>query len=362
MTNKTRIILLIITIVLVVISILYIESYRIDVNQIRKQAELQPNPLSMDLEEKEKVYSVAKEIVNPAGYLNTDTINIMDQIGKNVVLVDFMTYSCINCQRTFPYLNAWNEKYKDKGLQIIGIHTPEFDFEKDIDNVRDALGMYGIEYPVVLDNDYGTWTAYGNRYWPRKYLIDIDGFIVYDHIGEGGYDEAEKMIQQLLEERKERLGLDIQISTDIVTPEGVEAIAKGIDISPEIYFGAKRNEHLYNGYSGIVGEQEFEEQPTIKSDTLYLLGTWDIQPEYAENKTADAKIIFKFNARNVFMVASADEEIPIEIYVDGELLDKDIKVQDERLYRLIEGDDYGEHTLEIVVKSPGLKAYTFTFG
>src|SRR3989344_7615215 len=132
-----------------------------------------------------------KEIVNPSGFVNTDGITVGSQVGKKVVLVDFMTYSCINCQRTFPYLNAWYKKYKDQGLEIIGIHTPEFAFEKDIENVREAMKRFGIMHPVVLDNDYATWRAYGNRFWPRKYLIDIHGDIVYDHIGEGAYEETE---------------------------------------------------------------------------------------------------------------------------------------------------------------------------
>ena len=133
------------------------------------------------------------EIANPSGFLNTGMnpdgsakpITIGELVGRKVILVDFMTYSCINCQRTFPHVTAWYEKYKDKGLEIVGIHTPEFAFEKNIDNVRIAMKKAGITYPVVLDNGYSTWGAYANNYWPRKYLIDINGTIVYDHIGEG---------------------------------------------------------------------------------------------------------------------------------------------------------------------------------
>ena len=150
-----------------------------------------------------------QEIVGPSGFVNTDGITIRELIGQKIVLVDFMTYSCINCQRTFPYLNAWYGKYKDQGLEIIGIHTPEFAFEKDIDNVREAMKHFGISYPVVLDNDYATWNAYGNRYWPRKYLIDIQGNVVYDHIGEGDYEETEMKIRELLEERAQVLGENI---------------------------------------------------------------------------------------------------------------------------------------------------------
>jgi thiol-disulfide isomerase/thioredoxin len=134
-----------------------------------------------------------------SGYINThDGFRLSEIVGKKVVLVDFWTYSCINCQRTQPYLNAWYKKYKDAGLEIVGVHTPEFAFEKDRANVVAAVEKFGITYPVVQDNDYQTWGTYGNRYWPRKYLIDIDGYIVYDHIGEGGYEETEEKIQELL--------------------------------------------------------------------------------------------------------------------------------------------------------------------
>ena len=149
------------------------------------------------------------EIVNPAGFVNTDgvPITIGQYIGKKVILVNIMTYSCSNCQATFPYVNSWYEKYADDGLLVIGIHTPEFAFEKDIKNVTTAMQKFGITYPVVLDNEYATWNAYANRYWPHKYLIDINGRIVYDHIGEGAYAETEQQIRKALAERTEVLSL-----------------------------------------------------------------------------------------------------------------------------------------------------------
>jgi thiol-disulfide isomerase/thioredoxin len=131
------------------------------------------------------------------GYINTKPINLSDLKGK-VVLVDFWTYSCINCIRTLPYLVDWNEKYADKGLVIVEVHAPEFEFEKNIDNVKAAVEKFGIKYPVIQDNDKGTWNAYENKYWPQKYVVDNEGFIRYDHIGEGGYAETEKVIQSLL--------------------------------------------------------------------------------------------------------------------------------------------------------------------
>lgn len=144
------------------------------------------------------------EIVKPSGFIHADPFKLEDIVGKKIVMISFMTYGCINCIHTMPYLNAWYEKYKDQGFEIVGIHTPEFAYEHKIENVRSALEKYGIKFPVVLDNDYATWNAYGNNYWPRKYIIDLDGHIVYDHIGEGDYDGAEKKIQELLQDRKNR--------------------------------------------------------------------------------------------------------------------------------------------------------------
>src|SRR5213593_1387401 len=150
----------------------------------------------------------APEFKGITSYINTNQTKLSDLKGK-VVLVDFWTYSCINCIRTLPYLVDWNQKYSDKGLVIVGIHSPEFEFEKNIDNVKQAVARFGIKYPVLLDNDHGTWNAYQNSYWPRKYLVDAEGYIRYDHIGEGGYMETEKVIQNLLSERYKQQGMKI---------------------------------------------------------------------------------------------------------------------------------------------------------
>jgi thiol-disulfide isomerase/thioredoxin len=140
------------------------------------------------------------EIASPSGFVNTEgtPVQIADYIGKKIILIEFMTYTCVNCQRTFPYIVRWYETYKDKGLMVIGIHTPEFAFEKEMDNVEKAMAKSKITFPVVLDNDYSTWNAYGNRFWPRRYLIDLNGEIVYDHSGEGEYEETEQKIKELL--------------------------------------------------------------------------------------------------------------------------------------------------------------------
>lgn len=327
---------------------------------------------NMDKSEKAKEFPTAIDIVNPSGFINTDDFLIEDQIGEKVVLVDFWTFSCINCQRTLPYLNQWHEKYYDKGLVIVGIHTPEFEFEEDYANVQEAVEKYEIKYPVVLDNDYSTWRAYKNRYWPRKYLIDIDGFIVYDHIGEGAYEETEMKIQELLEERSGKLGENQDINQDIEKPENAEDVDFGRSRSPETYFGALRNHNLGNGRPTATGAQAFQLPGSLKTDLLYLSGNWDIQPEFAENLFEGSKIVFKYQAQKVFLVASSDEGVEVEVFRDGNKLeeaagsdlsdDSTLTIQNEQLYRLIEDDKHGEHVLEIIVKGKGLKAFAFTFG
>lgn len=315
-------------------------------------------PLAAD---KAKQYVAAKELAQPAGFINTEAFKLKDLIGHQVILVDFWTYSCINCQRTLPYLNAWQQKYKDAGLTIVGVHTPEFGFEKEVANVQAAVTKYDITYPVVLDNDYATWRAYKNQYWPRKYLIDIDGYIVYDHIGEGAYEETEQKIQELLQERANRLHTTPSIATDISRPQN--AIAADASVaSPEVYFGSKRNELLSNGTAGQVGEQNFVAPSTIPFNKLFLAGQWDMQPEYATNKTTPASILFRYKAKNVYMVASAEEPVTLTIKQDGVELANKVIIEADQLYYLLEDTVVGEHTLELIPNKPGLKAFTFTFG
>lgn len=310
-----------------------------------------------------------KEIINPSGFVNSEPFQLKDIVGKKVILLDFMTYSCINCQRTFPYLNAWYQKYKDEGLEIVAIHTPEFSFEKNIDNVRKAALDFGLKFPIVLDNDYATWNAYGNSYWPRKYLIDINGNVVYDHIGEGDYDKIEDKIVELLKERAEKTGT--YVSGDKVSMPEYSIYAK----SPETYFGAMRNNNFGNGTPNTIGQSDFTIPDTISNDKFYLGGTWNIDKEYAENISAPAKLDFKFNSKEVYLVASGDADLnekEIEIYIDGSMMSdasagKDakmgiVKIKESRLYHLISLPTAGSHTLEIRFKNPKTRIYTFTFG
>jgi thiol-disulfide isomerase/thioredoxin len=378
-----------IALVLIIGSIYYLESQKvsfedIDLEGVDVEIEEDTGTLSIRVEgqdesvdfmtpaQKAEIYEVAKEITLPAGYVNSDEFTIQEFIGEKVILVDFLTYSCINCQRTFPYVNAWYDKYKDQGLEVIGIHTPEFEFEKDIENVEQAAEQFGLEHRMVLDNDYGTWRAYKNRYWPRKYLIDIDGFIVYDHIGEGAYTSTEMKIQELLEERARKLGDDMEVSGGIseVTP-----IERGAGrLSPEVYFGSSRNEFLANGEQGLIGPNNFSlpDSSGLELNNLYLRGPWYIQPEYMKSEGDNATFFFPYNAQNVYMVTGADEPTKMTILIDGEPVgdlagaDVDsngqVTVQAETLYHLIaDPDGVNQHQLEIQAEE-GAKIYTFTFG
>ena len=316
----------------------------------------------MGIEEKRGKFIMAPDISTPDGFINTNNlpITISEFKGKKVVLLDIWTYSCINCQRTIPYLNEWHKKYEDEGLVIIGLHTPEFSFEKIQKNVEKAVKDFGIEYPVVLDNDFSTWNAYENRYWPRKYLIDIDGYIVYDHAGEGQYRETEVAIQKALGERVDRLNMNMAVSSNISKPSGVISVDSGKVKSGEVYFGSARNEYLENGRAGISGEQVFSLPQEISFNKLYLDGIWDLTSEYAENKNISS-IIFNYEARNVYMTAGSTLEVEVEIYKDDVFVKK-ITIKDETLYSVIEDSDYGRHTLKIKIPREGLKAFTFTFG
>lgn len=316
----------------------------------------------LSLKEKTAKFLIASDISSPDGFINTDgkPITIGEFKGKKVVLLDIWTYSCINCIRTIPHLNELHKTYEDDGLVIIGLHTPEFAFEKVQKNVEEAVNQYGIKYPVVLDNDFSTWNAYGNRYWPRKHLIDIDGFIIYDHIGEGGYEETEQAIQKALIEKNTRLGLEGKLSVESSIVVDKMATDASQVRSRELYFGSARNSDFENGKQGVVGPQTIIVPSDLKPDQLYLGGTWSITPEYAESSEGGV-ISIKYKAKNVYMVASSEQGSEVEVFVDGKLVNT-IFIKSEKLYTIVSGTDYKEHRLEIKVKKLGVKAFAFTFG
>jgi cytochrome c biogenesis protein CcdA/thiol-disulfide isomerase/thioredoxin len=306
-------------------------------------------------------YIKVPELSSIDGYVNTDgrPITLAELKGK-VVLLDIWTYSCINCQRTLPYINDWYAKYKDQGLVVVGLHTPEFAFERIQSNVEKAVERFGIKYPVVLDNDYSTWNALGNQFWPRKYLVDIDGYIVYDHIGEGNYEETEKAIQNALKERAARMGMEDNVSTTTTKPADVVTVDTSKVKSPETYFGSSRNQYLANGIAGRAGEQTLSIPSSISFNKLYLGGTWNMTSEYAESKSV-GRIVFNYEAKNVYITAGSPEGVEVEIYKDDVFVKK-VLIKDETLYPLIQDADYGKHTLRIVIPKAGLQAFTFTFG
>ncbi len=330
--------------------------------------------------DKKNGYKPAIEIAGPTGFINaSDTFTLSGIVGKKVILVDFWTYSCINCIRTLPYLTDWYRKYHDQGLEIVGIHTPEFEFEKDINNVESAAKKFGIHYPVVLDSNYGTWRAYGNLYWPHEYLIDIAGYAVHDQIGEGNYDETEKTIQDLLKQRTQVMGDHVAITGSITLP-GPNDIQT---MSPETYFGAARNEYLGNGVQSETGTQVLADPQSTRLNDLYLSGSWNFQNEFATNNDAGAKVFYTYDSAKVFFVANAPVKITVEVLQDGKPISatnagSDVHngkmvIKESRLYNVV--DNHGsctpdgvctsepaEHTLELIIDSPGLQAYTFTFG
>ena len=323
-------------------------------------------------------YQMAKEIVGPTGFVNSPnssssaSFTLSQFTGNKVVLLDFWTYSCINCERTLPYLNAWYQKYKDYGFEIVGVHTPEFQFEKVYSNVTAAVERYGVHYPVALDSDMGTWNAYNNQYWPAEYLINIDGYVVHHGIGEGNYAETEQAIQAALKERDRVLGLPDNVPTGLVDPANAVNVSAGGVQSPETYFGAERNEYLANGSRGVAGAQVLT-APTlsdIPANLLYLSGSWNFTGQYAENvgtsSQSTSKIFYTYNAKNMYFVAAANSAVApngvkINVILDG-VSQGTQTIQANMLYDLIKGTAYGRHTVEIDVEGPGLEAYTFTFG
>lgn len=310
-----------------------------------------------------------KEIVRPDGFVNSEPFELSDIVGQKVILLDFMTYSCINCQRTFPYLNDWYAKYKDDGLEIVGIHTPEFAFERKIENVEEAAKRFGLEFPLVLDNSYATWTAYANRYWPHKYLINIYGEIVYDHIGEGAYDETEAKIVELLNERKKVLGE----SGAVMAEESTVSTANVETRSKETYFGASRNSaFLGNGTGSKIYVDTFSFPTKFTQGKFYLDGSWSITEEYIETKQNDAKLAYFFDAKDMYVVAESDSPVKVSILVDGEpisqsvsgsdVVNGEITLQGSRLFHVFHSDTRESHEITFIIKDTEAKFYTFTFG
>ena len=318
----------------------------------------------------------APEFKGITSYINTNGTKLSDLKGK-VLLVDFWTYSCINCIRTLPYLVDWNQKYSDKGLVIVGIHSPEFEFEKNIDNVKQAVARFGIKYPVLLDNDHGTWDAYQNSYWPRKYLVDSEGYIRYDHIGEGGYAETENAIKSLLAERSNQQSLKISNlnQTKLIVPSAPSVDFNQIK-TPELYFGYQYARAQLGNIQGFNPEKTVNYTipgSNLEPNVIYLQGSWKNNPDNMELVGPDGKITLVYSAKSVNIVAGGKGEVTVKEDGKAEQTNNSFKGNDtdaegklsidgQRLYNIADNTNYGNHHIEIDAKGPGFKIYTFTFG
>jgi cytochrome c biogenesis protein CcdA/thiol-disulfide isomerase/thioredoxin len=280
-----------------------------------------------------------------------------------VVLVDFWTYTCINCIRTLPYLKAWDATYRDKGLTIVGVHTPEFAFEHDAGNVESAIARFGLRYPVAQDNNMGTWNAYGNQYWPADYLIDAAGHVRYAAAGEGDYSQTETAIRALLAEAGKSVG-GMSHPTNVVTPSEVA--------TPETYLGTARAQGWRSGPQSGVHDYGAGAPAELGLNEFAYTGTWSIAAQPA-TAVSGAGIDTEFEAKNVYLVLSSDGESPrkVQVLLDGkpvpahaagtDVHDGAVTVTGQRLYSLVSLPADQQHRLALRF-APGVSGYAFTFG
>jgi thiol-disulfide isomerase/thioredoxin len=318
---------------------------------------------------------------SPLGGLSgaTDWINSKPlsakQLKGHVVVIDFWTYSCINCLRAVPYVRAWAQEYKDSGLVVIGVHTPEFGFEKETANVHKAIEKFGITYPVALDSNYAIWNAFHNEYWPAHYFIDVHGKVRYEHFGEGDYDQSERWIQELLAEGAAK---PVPAGTAEVRAQGVMAPSAVSQVrSPETYVGYGRAQHFASP-GGIKhdDEQQYAAPDHPALNEWGFAGKWIDHQQIAQLKTAGGKIIFRFHARDLHLVLGPTAEgkpVRFRVTIDGQApgdnhgVDTDPQgngvVTDYRLYQLVRQQGaIADHVFEIEFQDPGVQAFAFTFG
>jgi cytochrome c biogenesis protein CcdA/thiol-disulfide isomerase/thioredoxin len=312
-------------------------------------------------------------LTGASAWINSTPLTPESLRGK-VVVVDFWTYSCINCLRALPYVEAWAEKYKDHGLVVLGVHSPEFGFEKNIENVRTAVQQLGVTYPVAVDNDLAVWRAFNNQFWPAHFFIDAEGRIRHHHFGEGEYDLSERVIQTLLMEAGNH-----DVPGGLVTPNagGAEATSNTADVkSPETYLGYGRAQHFVSGPAVRDVAHDYLPPQTLQLNEWGLSGLWTIGREAAVLNGATGGITFRFHARDVHLVlgpASDGKPIRFRVTIDGQApkaaRGTDINengggtVTEHRLYQLIrQQGDLADHTVKIEFFDPGVQVFSFTFG
>ena len=313
----------------------------------------------------------APRLSGVSGYINTSAEDLASRMEGRVVLYDIWTYSCVNCVRTLPHISAWDAKYADRGLLVVGVHTPEFEFEKEIGNVERAVEKHGIGYPVVLDNDREIWDSFGNRYWPRKYVADHEGYIRYDHIGEGAYAETERVIQALLSERAAALGEGAAAPGGLV---GLEEFQHTRMRTPELYLGyqlAAGRSHLGNAEGFRPGQVvQYSAPDSPRPHAFYMDGRWENLADHMRMDSAEGRIVLHYSAKQVNIVAAGEADVAVAIDGDpvpGGMAGSDLdgggalRVRGPGLYNVVEGESAGRHVMELRA-SGDLEVYTFTFG
>ena len=301
------------------------------------------------------------------GWIGSEPLGPADLRG-HVVLVNFWTWTCINWLRQEPYVRAWSQAYREDGLVVIGVHTPEFSFEHDVEGVRRATEERAIDYPVAVDNDYAIWSAFDNHYWPALYFVDREGVIRDKHFGEGRYDQSERVIQRLLGVEHEPIAVE---------GLGVEAEADWDQLrTPETYLGIGRSEHFASPHGAAVDERRAYELPErLPFGHWALDGEWTIKGENVVLDQAGGSIAYRFHARDAHLVLSAGSRapIPFRVRLDGEApgLSHGVDVDDDgngvlsegRMYQLVrQKDAVRDRTVQITFLEPGAQAYAFTFG
>ena len=307
------------------------------------------------------------------GWLNSGPISPDDLRGK-VVLVDFWTYTCINWLRTLGYVRAWSDKYAEHGLVVVGVHTPEFPFERDVENIQAAAKVMDVRYPIAIDSDYGVWEAFANQYWPAVYIADAEGRIRHHQFGEGAYDECETVIQQLLREAGHDVGGDL-VS---IEPNGFEAQADWSNLeSRETYLGYVQGLNFASpGGAKPDQRRTFSVPEPLRLNHWALSGDWAVESRASVLKGDEGRIAFRFHSRDVHLVmgpAQRGAEVPFRVRIDGAApdgahgLDVDEEgrgtLTEQRLHQLVrQPGSIVDRTFEIEFLSPGAEAYCFTFG
>jgi thiol-disulfide isomerase/thioredoxin len=323
------------------------------------------------------LFDTRRAMPEPAGavaWLNSKPLTAMELRGK-VVLVQFWTFTCVNWQRTLPYVNAWSAKYGDQGLVVLGVHTPEFSFERDVANVREATGQLQIGYPVAIDSNQAIWNAFRNGAWPALYLVDANGMIRWHHDGEGEYERSEQRIQQLLAEAGMK---NVPTGTVRVTPQGAQAAADWATLrSPETYAGYQKAERFGSPGDMAPDRKRVYELPRqLAGNGWATAGEWTFAAEAARNEAAGARIAYRFHARDVNLVmgaATRDKPVPFRVRIDGQPpgaahgSDTDAGgrgvMAEKRLYQLVrQPGAIGDRQVEIEFVQPGAEVYAFTFG